>query len=312
MISYIIKFDYKYSLSILSLILVLVGSCLFLSCSKQEQPKKASEHLEVLCDEAVYKLMGPPCAKFDSLYDEFEFKLVKSTAIEAMGRLLSGEIPAAIISRDYTDREDSIMKAHDFPPRTRKSLADDALVFFACDDYPIDMVTDEELQSAFTMSNFSLKSKYKISEEPVFVVAGTQSSEFANLNHFVIKNRKISAKIHFLGNTDSAMEYVIAHPNSIGIGYLSQLYKHPKLKCIEVGFVDSTGVFMEPRIVHQANIIQGFYPYKISHWLYFFDDKNYMASKLASFLRAPQGEVQRYFLDAGIVPAVADIRIIQN
>lgn len=279
------------------------------SCNKAP---KTSPKLDIYCDEAIYQLMREPMTMFDSAYTDIHTNFIKVSAAEAMAKLLAGEALASIISRDYSPKEDSLMKEHGVTPRFRKALAQDALVLFTVNKYPLDTIDDLQIKSIFTKGVKLSKVYPKVESEPNFVISNKFSSENENLKHFIAGNKPATCNIINLQNTDSVISYIKKNPADIGIGYLSQVVKDFDVKCLMIGFIDTTGEYIHPKVVHQANIIQGYYPYIINHWIYLFNEDYYLGKQLVSFLRAPQGKVQPYFLKAGIVPAVGDFNLIEQ
>jgi hypothetical protein len=280
-----------------------------ISCNKA--PKNTPK-LDVYCDEAVYNLMKEPMTLYDSAYTDKKANFIKVSAAEAMSKLLAGEAPVSIISRDYSPREDSLMKEHGVPARYRKPLAQDALVLFTANKYPLDTIDDIQIKNIFTKGVKLSKVYPKVESEPNFVVSNKFSSEYENLKHFITGYKQTTCNIINLQNTDSVISYIKKHPADIGIGYLSQVVKDFDIKCLMIGFVDTSGEYIHPKVVHQANIIQNYYPYIINHWIYMFNEDYYLGKQLVNFLRAPQGKVQPYFLKAGIVPAVGDFNLIEQ
>ena len=285
--------------------------CLGLSsCSKEasnEQPFKETT-LKVLCDEAVYKMCEPPTSEFDSVNYKLKIELVPTVAFDCIAKLLAGEAVAIILSRDYSAREDSLMKAYKVKPHLRSILAYDALVFYTNADNQVDSLTDEQLQDIFTNTNSSISKYYPKSKINEFACNSQLSSEYYYLKKDILKNKKSAIKLKQFGSSDSTLNYVINNKNVIGIGYLSQLYKQPDLKAIPISFVDSTGKYIRPYTVHQANLVRGLYPYKVTHYLYLYDEKADAPLAYSRFM-SKVAKAQRRFNEVGIVPAFGDIRI---
>jgi hypothetical protein len=115
----------------------------------------------------------------------------------------------------------------------------------------------------------------------------------------------------YFQSSDSVRKYVLEHRDAIGVGYLSQITREMNLKPLSVSYFDSAGNYVFPHAVHQANIVQKFYPYIITHYVYIFDERFENPLRLARFL-SKSGIAQRYFKDAGIVPAFAKIKLIDE
>lgn len=96
----------------------------------------------------------------------------------------------------------------------------------------------------------------KINSEPMLLIPGAQSSEYANAISFfsqLLRSAKNIAK--FINSRDSIV-FEVLKGKSIGLGYLSYVQKNPLLKSFRIGYIDSTGTRIPPQIVHQGFIIQ--------------------------------------------------------
>lgn len=292
-------------ISVISVVLVL-----FASCSPQKE-EKSVKHVMVYVDNSVFGLLEPLFKKADSLYDGIKFNYVDTTAFGAMAMLLSDtSYKICIISRDYSPIEKEKMTEFSVAEKPRGIIARDALVFFVNKGYPADTISHEEIMAIFNDEKFSMKKLYPgLAKEPVFAVKNQYSSEYENLKNVVLHG-KISRKIlNPFSTVDSVKQFVLEENSAIGVGYLSQLVGDPRFKMLKIGFSDSTGKRVSPRLVHQANIVQGKYPYEINHYIYLYNQSNNKAEWLLRFL-TKAAVAQKYFNEAGIVPAYGNFKII--
>lgn len=294
-------------------LLVCIASCNDKTKDTAESQKELKDRkLNLLIDESVFNLTEKPVMQFDSIDANCEVTYRKVTAWDAMAKLLSGETDAIILPRENTKYEDSMMKAFKVKPLTKVQIAFDALVFYSRYENPADTITDKQLTSILTDKNSSFMKYYpKLKEEPEFVSNKYISSEYENLKSIVLKGNSIKKRIKFFGTSDSVINYVKSNPGSIGIGYLSQILKQPELKPLRISYTDSTGNYIFPRVVHQANIVRKLYPYIITLYIYVADEKKDAAMRLARYL-SKNGNAQKYFLDQGIAPAFAKIKLIDE
>jgi len=265
--------------------------------------------VKVYIDEAIFNLVEKPILQFDTLDANCEVTFQKVTAWESMAKLLSGETDAIILSRDYTHYEDSLMEAFHVKPYLKMPLAYDALVFYTKYDYLLDSLTDLQIKTVLSDKKSSFMKFYpKLKEEPEFVTNNHLSAEAVNLKKLVLGNLVEQKKIKMLGTSDSAMNYIKSHDNTIGIGYLSQIIKHPEFKTLRISYIDSSGKYVFPRVVHQSNIVRKLYPYIVTHYIYIYDQKKDASMRMGRYL-SKHGNAQKYFLDNGIAPAFAKIQI---
>jgi ABC-type phosphate transport system substrate-binding protein len=293
------------------LLFVIFAGFLLLSCGGN-QPAKPPQSIKVLCDESIFNLMRVPFFKFDSVFKDVKLDPVKTTANEAMAGLLSGNAPVVIVSRSYSHLEDSLMKAYNVTSVKQFVIARDAIVFFAKYNFPLDTLSDAQIKDMLSSREASLIKYYKkLEKEPEIVIPTNNSAEYDNFIMTAGKGLTLNKRLVQLPDEDSVKSYILNNPGNIGVGYLSQILGNPDIKPLSIGFNDSTGTYIFPHNVHQANIAQGLYPYIVKHYIYIFDERNEDANRLVNFFRYGNGIVQKYFLDAGIVPGVAHINLVK-
>jgi len=252
-----------------------------------------------------------PCMTFDSIDTEAELPLSSANAWDAMAKLLTGEAEAIITPKDYTKYEDSIMNAFNVKSHVRMIIARDALTFYVKYNSPIDSLTVEQIDELMFDKNKKLSDYYpKLKNDYIFVTNSNLSSEVVNLNHLVLKDKQAKRRIFYLPNHDSVKTFVKTY-DAIGIGYLSQIIKEPDLKPLRISFTDSSGRYIFPRAVHQANIVRKLYPYIVTHYIYIFSEDKEAAMRLGRYI-SKHGSAQKYFLDYGVAPAFAQIKIIDE
>lgn len=318
-----IIFRRKFQHSILrsfALMILISFLCFEYGCNNNYKDPKATGIYEsvnsgtITCwvDEAVWDFMQPVFKMYDSAYKEIHPTFNKVTSREAMAQLLSGNAQVIVTPRDYLKDEDSLMKVFKVEKHERAIYAIDGLVFFVNKDFPLDSITDEQLQSILLKENVGFKTYFpNLKKEPLIVCNDYTSSEYANLKSIVLKSEPKKNKIVFKANSDSVKNYVKENQNAIGIGYLSQVVNEGDLKCLMISYIDTSGRYIFPHVVHQANILRKYYPYIVNHYVYILKKQRDRAFWFAMFLER-EFVVQSYFNRAGIVPAYAKIRLIEE
>lgn len=264
--------------------------------------------VKVVCDESVYNLMDSAFKLYQSAYPKIEFELEVLHSRRAMALLLSGNVDAVVTARSYLADEDSLRVAYEVE-RPEMLIASDALVFYTQKDFPLDTLNDEQLAGVLS-GEMKLMDVFPILQtEPEFICNTENSSEFANLQNLVLKHRELRKYINTFSSVDSVINYVSNNKNSVGIGYLSQVYGNPDLKMLEIGFIKENGTRVFPQVVHQGFIVQGKYPYipKIRVFIKE-DNKSSQVFWFASYL-SKEAVVQKYLLDRGIVPEFAKFKL---
>jgi len=300
---------------ILSFCLLLTSLFFFSSCNEGEKTKEddamTSGKLTIYCDEALYNLMEKTFRMYDSTFPDIKLTKVKVNAREAMAKLLSANAEVIIIARDYLKAEDSLMKAFKVKEHPLMIYAEDALVIYTQKSFPLDTLTEIQLKNVL-LNGQSLFGYYpSIKTEPKFVINNNSSSEYANLVLLVAGKQALKKKLIMFSGSDSVVNYVKMNPGTIGIGYLSQIAKDTNLKGIKISYVDSAGNYVFPHTVHQANVLRSNYPYIVPLRIYLLQDLRNKAFWFGMFM-SKEAVVQKYFLEAGIVPVYAQIRLVEG
>ena len=302
---------------ILKLASVAVLALIFVSCGSNKddklmtQEEKDYHFARIYIDEGVNEMVAKACRDFDSVDTEAHLTLASETAWDCMAKLLTGDAEAIITPKDYTKYEDSVMKAFYVKPHVRMSFAYDALVFYVAYNQPLDSLTDSQIKTLLTNPDKKFSDYFpRIGKEFEFVTNSHLSSEIVNLKNLVIGKSVEKRKIKYLANHELVMKYVKEN-DAIGIGYLSQVNKYPDLKALRISYIDSSGKYIFPRAVHQANIVRKLYPYIVTHYIYIFSEGKEAAMRLGRYLSKNPG-AQKYFLSYGIAPAFAKIKLIDE
>ncbi|MEN3026874.1 MAG: substrate-binding domain-containing protein [Chlorobiota bacterium] len=273
----------------------------------EESPTRGS--VELLCDDAVAPLLQAPLRRFDSLYPDAKVQLRIVSAREAMRQLLARTARLIVVARDYLPDEDSLMRLYGVPAHQRVKLAEDALVFFAHPSVPLDTLNVAQLR-AILLAEKEFRDYFRSwPREPELVCPSTASSVYAQLVQQVLGGTHPRRRLRLLPTADSVLAYVTTVPWSIGVGYLSQTAHLTSIRAIELGYIDSAGTYVSPKPVHQSYVLLRKYPYVVPIYAYLRDDLRNLAWTVATFL-GTDAEVQRHFLQRGIVPAFARIRLV--
>jgi len=303
-------------------ILISLLVCLVLSsCNRDVDPeaKRSQDErktIECCMDESLSRVMDKPLAMFDSLFKNFDLKIERTNAFDAMAKLFAQKAEVIIIGRDYSKEEDSLMKAHLMEPYLKMVSARDALCFYSVPEFPLDTLTDEQIKEVMTGAKY-LKDYYpKLKDEPTIVIPNNLSSEYLNFRYLVLDGEKVVNKkdwktLNYLETADSVSKFVLENKNSIGIGFFSNIVKDPRYKPLAVSYIDSTGNYVFPHVVHQANILQQLYPYTLELNIFISDQDDKASLALGRFL-SKSSKSQNYFNDFGIVPRYADIKLIDE
>lgn len=296
------------------LVLAVLGLALAACSGGSDEPAlqetATAGTIEILCDESVYELLQPAFAAFDSAYPEAHVTVKPVSAREAVRLLLADSTRGIITARNYLRDEDSLMKAFGVTRPEPLAFAIDALVFYAPKTFPLDTLSLDQLKMA--LKGGQLRETFpQLSSEPVFIAPDVNSSVYGNMLNLLTNNMPPQHALQFVGSQKEAREVVLSQPNTIGVGYLSFVAQDTaNLKLLRIGFADSTGKYIAPRTVHQAYVYMQQYPLPVTIHGIMAEDRRNLPWGFFSFI-SRNTEVQKYFNSAGIVPAFANIRLVE-
>jgi len=296
-------------LFIATLLSVVLSSC-------EESPKKGDPayenelrgSVEILCDEAVFPLIASVKPTYDSAFPDAEVTLRSVTAREAIEQLLTGNAKGIILGRQLLPREDSLIKAYKLQFPDMYAFAFDAVVFSAPVKAAIpDTVNLRDVQQFFRGETES--NPFGNSNPPVYF-PGTQSSTYSHFLQYITQGTAPKRALRGVATSDSVI-MMAKQNNGIGLSLLSRTLRDSTLKNIRIGFYDSAGKYIAPRIVHQANIVRDYYPLEMPIIGILQQNRPKLAYGFFTYL-SKEAKIQRQFNAAGIVPGFATIHLIQD
>lgn len=289
---------------------------LFSLCSCDEAPKKNEPgyenelrgSVEILCDEAVYPLISSVKPTYDSAFPDAQVTLRAVTAREAIEQLLTGNAKGIILGRQLLPREDSLIKAYNLKFPDMYAFAFDAVVFAASKTAKVpDTINLRDAQQYFRGE--SDVNPFGTSNTTLYF-PGVQSSVYSHFLQYVTMGKAPKKSLVNVGNSDSVL-LMAKNNNAIALSLLSRTLRDSTLKNIRIGFYDTSGNYVAPRMVHQANIVRDYYPMEMPIIGILQQNRPKLAYGFFTYL-SKEAKIQRQFNAAGIVPGFATIHLIQD
>lgn len=297
-------------------ILQIVLSILLISCesndkqsdSTMESPLRGSD--TVYCDESIFTCINNAMPIYQKAFPDAHITLFSKNARSSMAELFSEKTKSIIVARNYLSDEDSLLKqsGNSFQ---KIHIANDGLVFFVSKEFPIDTLNINQLTEYISGKNRLSFYFPKLNSEPLLLIPGAQSSEYANSISFFPQLSKTAKDIaKFIDSKDSIV-FEVLKGKSIGLGYLSYIQKNPLLKSLRIGYIDSLGNRIPPQVVHQGFIIQKKYPFGIPIIAYLREKRQNLPWGFATFMEKDPN-IQKVLLDCGLIPVFAKYNLIQE
>lgn len=297
-------------------ILQIVLSILLISCesndkqsdSTMESPLRGSD--TVYCDESIFTCINNSMPIYQKAFPDAHITLFSKNARSSMAELFSEKTNSIIVARNYLSDEDSLLKqsGNSFQ---KIHIANDGLVFFVSKEFPIDTLNINQLTEYISGKNRLSFYFPKLNSEPLLLIPGAQSSEYANSIFFFPQLSKTAKDIATFNDSKDSIVFEVLKGKSIGLGYLSYIQKNPLLKSLRIGYIDSLGNRISPQIVHQGFIIQKKYPFGIPIIAYLREKRQNLPWGFATFMEKDPN-IQKVLLDCGLIPVFAKYNLIQE
>lgn len=298
-----------------NIIIFFCCTLLFTNCDNKYDVKDPNDtetinsgKLTIYCDDAVYNLLDSGFLNYNKQYPNVILTKVKANARNSMAYLLAGKTRVSIIARDYLKDEDSLMKVYKVVKHQRVKIADDALVLFVRKDFPLDTLNIVQVRKLFQLKDYSLNNDFKeIKKETKISITSVNSSIFSNFEKLILQNQKLTQNLNYFLNLDSVKLFVLKN-NGIGIGLMSEFVSDTNFKILRIGFQDSSNKYISPKPVHQGYLVQNKYPFKVSIYVYLFEERQNLPFWFATYM-GKEFVVQKYLLNRGLVPAYANLKL---
>jgi len=297
-------------------ILQIVLSIMLISCESNdkqsdstiESPLRGSD--TVYCDESIFTCINNAMPIYQKAFPDAHITLFSKNARSSMAELFSEKTKSIIVARNYLSDEDSLLKqsGNSFQ---KIHIANDGLVFFVSKEFPIDTLNINQLTEYISGKNRLSFYFPKLHSEPLLLIPGAQSSEYANSISFFPQLSKTAKDIAKFNNSKDSIVFEVLKGKSIGLGYLSYIQKNPLLKSLRIGYIDSLGNRIPPQIVHQGFIIQKKYPFEIPIIAYLRKKRQNLPWGFATFIEKDPN-IQKVLLDCGLIPVFAKYNLIQE
>ena len=300
----------------LKFILQIVLSVMLISCESNdkqsdstiESPLRGSD--TVYCDESIFTCINNAMPIYQKAFPDAHITLFSKNARSSMAELFSEKTKSIIVARNYLSDEDSLLKQSGYSFQ-KIHIANDGLVFFVSKEFPIDTLNINQLTEYISGKNRLSFYFPKLNSEPLLLIPGAQSSEYANSISFFPQISKTAKDIAKFNNSKDSIVFEVLKGKSIGLGYLSYIQKNPLLKSLRIGYIDSLGNRIPPQIVHQGFIIQKKYPFEIPIIAYLREKRQNLPWGFATFMEKDPN-IQKVLLDCGLIPVFAKYNLIQE
>jgi ABC-type phosphate transport system substrate-binding protein len=227
-------------------------------------------------------------------------------------KMISRSERVAIVARDYTHEEDSLITAAELDTVARVLVARDALVFFVDRSFPYDTMNAEHIRQWLSGASGPAASYPKLRKTPRFVVSGgSAGSVYGNITNVVLRGRQPATSVLATAATHAdVVQEVVKNPTLIGVGYLSQIRRDTVIKALRLSYTAADGTHEWPKPVHSAYLMMGKYPFPVPIFAYVTSKPSQHDVAFGFMQFATRSNKAQYSLfNAGIEPAHAKITL---
>lgn len=302
-------------------VFVLLLCCLTLfGCEQgpQSTETQTSGRIVVTGSDGAAKMMRRQAQRFMALYPKAEVIVSGGGTTAGIIALNEGRARIAVVSRDLTPEEDSIISLNGGKAKVYK-IAHDGLAVIVNAGNPVKQLTFDQLASIFS----GRVGRWSVAGGSLGILVAAPAPNLGAREYFqktVLRDKGWAAKAYPCSSNAQIAEMVARYPGAVGLVPMSYLYRdwdvwpperEKGIKAVAVGLVRESG-FVLP---HQGTVNDGSYP--LTHPLYLcvnqtleqtFTGGSYsLAHGFITFVSSNEG--QQIIAKQGLVPATVPVMI---
>ena len=270
--------------------------------------------------DGAVKRMRRQSQRFMATYPKSDIVVLGGGSKAGIVALNEGRARIAVVSRDLTAEEDSIIRLNGGNAKGYK-IAHDGLAVIVNSGNAVRQLTFEQLEKIFTgkVSGWSFAGG---SMGMLAVIPGPNLGSCEYFQKIVMKGAPYSKKAYPCSTNAQIVEMIKKYPGAVGLVPMSYLYsdwdvwppvREKGIKAVAVGLVKESGFF----VPNQKTVNEGNYP--LTHPLYLYVNDNLeqtfvegrysLANGFITFVSSTEG--QRIVAKQGLVPSTVPVLIKQ-
>jgi phosphate transport system substrate-binding protein len=302
-------------LSIVLLILLWVGCG---EASKQTDTATRGE-ITVAVDESLRPIMEAQKAVFESIYPDAKLNMVFTNEYDAISMLATDSARIAIVTRELREEEKDNLNKLKIKPRYT-DIAYDAIALIANNENPHMLFTKDQLAKVLSGEYKTWKDlNPKLEDATIRVVFDSPKSGATRmLKDSLLNGGELSENCFAVNGNVAVMDYVKENKYALGLIGVAWISDHDDttsvqftkdVKVLEMIPLDPSTAEAASMGPFQAYIALKQYPLWRRVMVVSRETRVGLGTGFASFIASDRG--QRIILKAGLVPALAPIRIVQ-
>lgn len=297
---------------------IITIAIFFYGCSSgkpEPTDTPTSGEVNIVVDESFQQLFDTQIYTFESFYQNAKVHALYLPEGEAIKRLINDSCKVVVMCRDLTVNErKSFEQANIFPISTK--IAEDAIAFVVNNENNDTTMTVDKMKSIL-LGNDSLwkqiNNKSQLGKINI-VFDNNGSANTSYIKDTLLLGKPFSKNAFAVKSNPEVIEYVSTHKNAIGVLSVNWISDSDdtltvsflkKIKVLSIA-KDSASIAVKP---YQAYIKTKEYPLTRSVYMINRQTRAGLGMGFVSFVAGEKGQIM--ILKAGLIPAIAPIRLIE-
>lgn len=274
-----------------------------------------SGDVNVVVDESFQKLFDTQIYTFESIYKNAHVHVNYLPENEALTMMMNDSCKVVVMCRDITSAERKSFEAKNLFPKSTK-IAEDAIVLLVNPENMDTILTVDQVKSILLGKDSIWNQLNKDSKlegiKVVFDNAGSANARY--MKDTLLQGKDFSSNVFAVKSNPEVVEYVSTHKNAIGVlsvNWVSDIDDSlttntlKKVKMVAI----AKDADSEPLKAYQAYIKTKEYPFTRSVYMINRQTRAGLGMGFVSFVAGDKGQLM--ILKAGLIPAVAPVRLVQ-
>lgn len=301
------------------LLSILLAAVFLAGCGGDEKPRETdtatSGRINISVDESFTLLFDTQIYTFESLYPKADIIASYKPEGDVIHDIFSDSVKVIVMSREFSEDEKKALESKRINPKTVK-IAEDAVAILVHPDNPDTLLTVDRLRNilggkdtvwkqlnpASTLSNITVVFDNNNSANARYLQEKLMNGAGFNRNCFAVKSN------------EQVIDYVSANRNAVGVISVNWISDRDdtlssgfmkKIRIVSVAGGEGAAYFKP----YQAYIKTKEYPLCRDVYMMYRGRTGGLGTGFASFVAGDKG--QRIILKAGLVPAIAPVRIVE-
>lgn len=289
---------------------------------KQVPETPTSGSITIAVDESFQPIIEAEIEAFEAIYEKAEVTANYGPESEVIASFLEGDVRLAIMARQLTEDENSILRKKAISPRETK-IAVDAIALIVNNDNKCTYLTQDEVSKIVNgeinkWSGIDGAYKQEGQNDDIVVVFDHSGSSTARYIRENFVEGELPDNIYAQKTNPDVVKYVSETPGAmgvIGVNWVSDQDDSTaqdflaQARVLKVQAPEDSEEYQEYFQPYQSYLALNYYPFTREVWISNREPRHGLGTGFASFVAGDKG--QRVILKSGLLPATMPIRVVE-